>query len=297
MVQKSIWFKPLNTLTQEELRQIFHNDIPETFIEKYGTYSVAKFPNNIKINKDDFDPVEAYLCGCIVGLQSRIPEKKIIALFGDPACGKSYLIRLVANLKDKDLKEIKDIISDDNISDEEAKAIKGLVDNFVIVPKKTTRPARANEKTRNPEIIVGLSEEEVNACDIKYEYSGNLYGFSTGDINQALKYGSVLMIVNNLDAIRELQKIYGKKLIPICIYRVFNQKDWFEFMQEALRSPDEIKGRHSLLENTKKMIINIGILNIEVIPNSTEAKGNKKELLLRLKTIVDKDRTSNTQQR
>ena len=296
MVQKSIWFKPLNTLTQEELKQIFHNDIPETFIKKYGTYSVAKFPDTI-INKDNFDPMEAYLCGYIAGLKPTIPENKIIALFGDPACGKSYLIRLVANLKNKTLDEIKTEMKDDELSDEEAKSIKELVDNITIVPKKTTRPPRENEEQSNPEILEGLSKNNVNACDIKYEYSGNLYGFSTGDINQALKYGSVLMIVNNLDAIRELQKIYGKKLIPICIYRVFNQKDWFEFMQEARRSPDEIKGRHSLLENTKKMIINIGILNLEVIPNYTEAKGNKKELLLRLKTIVDKDRTSNTQQR
>ena len=242
------------------------------------------------INKDNLDPMEAYLCGCIIGLQSRIPENKIIALFGDPACGKSYLIRLVANLKNKNLDEIKKAMGDKEVSDEDAMSIKDLVDNFTIVQKKTTRPLRENEEQSNPEIKAGLSEEEVKACDVTYEYTGNLYGISIKEINDALLNGNVLMIVNNIDARNQLYKKYGKQLMSVYIYRIYDQKEWNEVMKEAGRRPDEINKRIHILSYSGDMYDNIGIQNLDTILNFEGRKGNTKAVLLRLKSIVDRIR-------
>ena len=212
-------------------------------------------------------------------------------LFGDPASGKSYLIRLVANLKNKTLDEIKTEMKDDELSDKKAKSIKELVDNITIVPKKTTRPPRENEEqSKKVEILEGLSEEEVNACDITYEYSGNLYGFSRGEIDEALKQENVLMIVNDLDAITELKKIYRENLKIIIIYRAYNQVNWPEMMKNIGRSQDEIERRLTSLKDTKKIYTNFGPPNLDAIINIPDANGNNIALLLHLKAIVDRDR-------
>lgn len=241
--------------------------------------------------------LEAYILGCIAGKQSIIPENKIIVLFGDPASGKSYLIRLVADLKNKTLDEIKTEMKDDELSDEEAKSIKELVDNITIVPKKTTRPPRENEKpSKKVEILEGLSEEEVNACDITYEYGGNLYGLSIEEIDEALKQENVLMIVNDADAISNLKAIYKEKLKPIAVYRVNTQGDWSKIMKISGRSQDEISKRSNFLQDTKSIYENIRIPNLDVILNFPGAKGNRKALLKRL-VINLGDRTDNNRDR
>ena len=241
--------------------------------------------------------LEAYILGCIASWQSNIPENKIIVLFGDSASGKSYLIRLVADLKNKTLDEIKTEMKDDELSDEEAKSIKELVDNIIIVPKKTTRPPRENEKqSKKVEILEGLSEEEVNACDITYEYGGNLYGLSIGEIDEALKQENVLMIVNDADAISNLKAIYKEKLKPILVYRVNTQGDWSEIMKISERSQDEIIKRANSLNVTKKIYNIIRMVNLDVIVNFPGAKGNKKALLKRLEINLG-DRTDNNKDR
>ncbi len=294
MIKKELYYRPLNQLTDKELRQLFPGgcNYLKKFIEKYGKYSIATFPDSTPIYPlpEGTDLNEAYLLGIIAGKQSRIPKNKLVILFGQPACGKSYLIRLVVSLKDRSIDEIKELIADSIISDEEAKSIKELVDNLVIVPKKTTRPARENEQLDNPEIKVGLPEEEVKACDITYEYSGNLYGISRKDIDNALLEGDALMIINNIDAINRLYERYKNNLMPVYIFRVSDEKKWNQQMEEAGRSLTEIYMRESTLHDINRINNQIEILKQDVVLNFEGIKNNTKSLLLRLKQIVDKTR-------
>ncbi len=46
MVSRRAFFTPLNMLTPVEIRQLFQvDDIPKSFMGKYGKYSIANFPN------------------------------------------------------------------------------------------------------------------------------------------------------------------------------------------------------------------------------------------------------------
>ena len=291
MINRRVYFKPLNELSQGELRRLFpaNYDRLGDFIKKYGEYSIANFPDSVSIYPlpESTNMFEAYLLGEIAGKKSCIPENKVVILFGNPACGKSYLIRLVVSLKNKSLNEIKELIKDSDISDEEAKSIKELVDNIVIVPKKTTRPARENEQQNNPEIIVGLSEEEVKACDVTYEYSGNSYGISLKDIDDALLEGNVLMIVNNIDTLNRLYERYNNNLKPAYIFRVSDEEKWNEQMEKAGRSLTEIYTRESSIPYIEGIYNQIGITNLDVVLNFAGIKNCTKALLLRLKEIID----------
>ena len=110
-----IYFKPINELTSEEFMQLFKEIVyfPKKFKEKYGNYSIATFPNVSPQETDN--PYEAYLFGLIYGLKTHIPKNKLICLFGAPGCGKSHLIRLVAELKGKSIEEIKNMFNDPEI--------------------------------------------------------------------------------------------------------------------------------------------------------------------------------------
>lgn len=45
MVSRRAFFTPLNKLTPGEIIQLFQMDIPKSFMEKYGEYSIANFPD------------------------------------------------------------------------------------------------------------------------------------------------------------------------------------------------------------------------------------------------------------
>lgn len=300
MLKRKNFFTPINQLTQEEITELFKGmSIPEPFIEKYGNYSISTFPPisfPIKIQKQ-VNQHEAFILGMIPCLKQAIPKFKLIAVFGAPGCGKSLLTRLVKELNNKTIDEIKQILKDTNINDEEAYKIKQLVDDLVIIPKKTTRPKRENEECQKPEIVEGISEEEVQACDFKYEYSGNIYGFSKKDIDDASLIGNALMIINDLDILKDLFNKYGTQLLPVYIYRSGSLEDWTEIMKKSGRTSNEILARkdslfksqdmynRSFMDNNKdNIVIPDVILNI---PEESPI-ANSKTLLLQLYRILSK---------
>ena len=290
MTNRRIYFKPINELTTKELKQLFPEivSMPENFIKKYGSYSIATFPTNI-LQKGSENPLEAHLLGYIYGKQTSIPENKLICLFGAPGCGKSHLIHLVANLKNKSIDDIKALITDTKVNDVEAFQIKEMVDSIVIIPKKTTRPKRKNEKQNNPEILEGISKEEVQKCDFNYEYSGNLYGVSKKDIDDALLDGSVLMIINDLETLRKLHMKYSSQLHPVYIYRATSQKEWKEAMQKSGRSPQEIQVRTPAYQKSINLYKQIDMTFPEAIINMPELdSSNTVIILLQLKQIIER---------
>lgn len=296
MLRRKMFFTSINELTKEEITELFKGmSIPESFIEKYGNYSISTFPPisfPIQI-QNPVNQYEAFFLGMITSLKHNIPEFKLVTVFGAPGCGKSLLIRLVKELNNKTVDEIKQKLKDTNINDEEAYKIKQLVDSLVIIPKKTTRPKRENEEFEKPEIVEGISEEEVQACDFKYEYSGNIYGFSKKDIHDASLSGNALMIINDLDILKDLFKEYGSQVLPVYIFRTGNQENWTEIMKKSGRTPNEILSRNNSLLKSEDMYkgafkeeINIPetILNI---PEETPL-ANCKTLLLQLERILSK---------
>ena len=298
MLKRKMFFTPINELTQEEITQLFKGiRVSELFIEKYGKYSISTFPSISIPLTNQYDPYEAFILGMIPCLKQDIPKFKLIAVFGAPGCGKSLLTRLVKELNNKTIDEIKQILKDTNINDEEAFKIKQLVDDLVIIPKKTTRPKRENEECQKPEIVEGISEEEVQACDFKYEYSGNIYGFSKKDIDDASLNGNALMIINDLDILKDLFKEYGTQLLPVYIYRSSSLEDWTEIMKKSGRTSNEILARkdslfksqdmynRSFMDNNKDNIV-----IPEVILNIPEESpmANSKTLLLQLDRILSK---------
>ena len=300
MLKRKIFVTPINELSQEEIIQLFKGiSLSESFIEKYGKYSISTFPQiqlPIPI-KNQHDPYEAFILGMISGIKQDIPKFKLIAVFGAPGCGKSLLIRLVHELNNKTIDEIKQILKDTNINDEEAFKIKQLVDDLVIIPKKTTRPKRESEEFQKPEIVEGISLEEVQACDFKYEYSGNIYGFSKKDIDDASLSGNALMIINDLDTLNDLFKEYGTHLLPLYIYRSGNLKNWTKIMQKSGRTSNEILSRKNSLHKSRDMYNGAFIDNSkdtivipEVILNIPEESplANSKTLLLQLDRILSK---------
>lgn len=293
MANRRAYFKPLKELTPEEMRILFRGEItiPEWFLEKYGEYSVKTFPEAPP--QSVTNPIEAYYFGCITGLKMQIPENKLVAIFGAPGCGKSYLIRLVASLKGKSVEEIKTLLSDEPINDEEAFKIKEVADSFLVVPKKTTRPARDKEKGKHPEILEGIAREEVEACDFKYEYAGNLYGFSKKDIDEALLDGNVIMIVNDLETISKLNEAYSHQFKPTFICRAKSLEEWEKSMSEAGRNSGEIRNRAQKYWESENLYHDkiVDITFPEAILNKPDLDGfSAKTLLLQLKRIVNPQR-------
>jgi len=255
-LKRAVYYKKIGELTQEEFEQLFGiaTDIMEPNfrekIEPIAEKSIADLDiSDYDINTMDF--VTAYLLGSIQSLQTRIPQNHLLVLFGEPGCGKSYVINLISELKKRDLTQIKEedrtflgFNSSDYTVDREIQELKDMVDSISIIQKKTTRPSR-DGKLDKPEIQEGMSREEVEKCDWTYEFAGNLYGISKKEIDEILKTGNAIVIVNDLSmqVMNGLQKTYPQNFLQIIVYRDFDRQKWIDDMKQANRTEKEIETR------------------------------------------------------
>lgn len=299
-MKREVYFKKIGELTQKEFEELFNipTDITDPnfrkILEPIAEHSI--FDINIedyKINELNFNT--AYLLGVIKGLKTRIPETHIIALFGEPGCGKSHLIRLITQLKEMDINEIK---KEDRIAlgfgakeyekDGEIKSYKELADSITIIQKKTTRSSR-DEKGSKPEIEEGLPIEEVEKCDWTYTMGGNLYGISKKEMDEALQKGHVIIIVNDpeLEVMKQLKEAYPNKLIPTQVYRTINEEKWINLMKKDNRSNEEIEKRRKKFGISTKMYAETWKLEMpEVILNLPEEEMLSKHFLMQLQGII-----------
>lgn len=300
MMKREVYFKKIGELTQKEFEELFNipTDITDPnfrkILEPIAEHSI--FDINVqdyKINELSFNT--AYLLGVIQVLKTKIPQTHIIALFGEPGCGKSHLIHLLSQLKEMDLSEIK---KEDRVAlgygaeeyekDEEIKSYKELADSITIIQKKTTRPSR-DGKGNKPEIEEGLPIEEVEKCDWTYTMGGNLYGISKKEMDEALQKGNVMVIVNDpeLEVMKHLKEAYPSRLIATQVYRTTNEKEWIRLMKEDKRSDEEIEKRKKKFGASIKMYKESWHLGIpEVIFNLPQEKMLNKHLLMQLKGIL-----------
>ncbi len=288
-IKRELYYKKIGDLTQKEFEQLFDvaTDITDpSFRERIKPIldeSIAGI--NLESYKiEDLDFVTAYLLGSITAKKGQIPENSLIVLFGEPGCGKSYLIHLISELKKKDLTQITEedreflgIESKDYTSDREIRELKYMVDDISIIQKKTTRPARSTEKS-NPEIQAGATREEVEKCDWTYEFSGNLYGIEKKKIDETLKTQNAMLIVNDssMEVIKDLERVYTKNFLPLILYKEMGQQEWIKEMMQAGRTEEEIQSRLKLFGISQRIYAQIGLAG--VIFNMSKRKNTYKSI-------------------
>ena len=171
-MKRELYYKKIGELTQKEFEQLFNvaTDISEhsfrARLKLFEEKSIADI-NVLDYDMNNMDFVTAYLLGIITSLQTQIPDNHLVVLFGEPGCGKSYLMHIISELKKRVLTQITEedreffeVDPKDYTSDGEIRELKNMVDEMTIIQKKTTRPSR-DGKENNPEIKEGLTREEV----------------------------------------------------------------------------------------------------------------------------------------
>ncbi len=242
--------------------------------------------NVLEYDMNNLDFVTAYLLGIISSLQTQIPDNHLVVLFGESGCGKSYLIHIISELKKRDLTQITEkdreffeLDPKDYTSDGEIRELKDMVDEMTIVPKKTTRPSR-DGKVDKPEIKEGLNRVEVEKCEWTYKFAGNLYGISKEEIDEALKRGDAIVIVNDESMQVTLKEAYPRNFLPMMVYQDFDKQKWINDMRKAGRTEEEIERRLRLLGVSQRIYTKNNLPG--VVFNMSEAR-TVRNLLRQLK--------------
>lgn len=265
-MKRALYYKKIGELTQTEFEQLFNvtTDITEPSFQERIKPIADKSIVDIDIADYDIstmDFVTAYLLGSIMSLQTKIPQNHLIVLFGEPGCGKSYLINLISELKNRDLTQITEadreflgIAPNDYTADAEIRELKDMVDSISIIQKKTTRPSR-DGKSDKPEIQEGIAREEVEKCDWTYEFANNLYGISKEEIDEVLRTNNAIMIVNDstMRVMNGLKETYPENFLPVIVYQDFNRQKWIKDMKRAGRTEKEIEERMSTFGISQKI--------------------------------------------
>lgn len=263
---RKLYYKKIGELTQSEFEQLFNvsTDINEPSFREILKPIADQSISSINIgdyNLNDMKFMTAYLLGKINGMKEEMPKNHLIVLFGEPGCGKSYLIQLISEIQKRDLKEITEddrklfgVQPTDYTSDREITALKEMVDSISIIPKKTSRPPRDGNPNK-PEIQEGVSREEVEKCEWTYEFAGNIYGISKQEIDEALKTGDAILIGNDpsIETMKRLKKDYPENFFPILVYIDVDEQKWVQTMKQANRTNEEIGRRRKTYGMSQKI--------------------------------------------
>ena len=141
---RELYFKPIGELTQKEFELLFNmpTDINDPNFRKKLEPIANKSIANINVEDYDINELDfntAYLLGVMMSLQQNIPENRLIVVFGESGCGKSYLINLISKLKQMNNEQIMSFLGDDSQSlesDVVVKDIKEMIDQIGIVQKR-----------------------------------------------------------------------------------------------------------------------------------------------------------------
>jgi len=100
-----------------------------------------------------------------------------------------------------------------------------------IVPKHTSRARRGDDSEEM--ICPGHSNHDLDGCDIRYKNYGDEYGIKSAEIWEGLRKGnSQVAVVSNLDAIKELQQIFGEFMVLVYVH---SKMDAEEYQREAVK--------------------------------------------------------------
>jgi len=94
-----------------------------------------------------------------------------------------------------------------------------------IVPKHTSRARRDDDSEEM--ICPGHSNHDLDGCDIRYENYGDEYGIKSVEIWEGLRKGdSQVAVVSNLDAIKELQRIFSEFMVLVYVHSKMEAEEY-----------------------------------------------------------------------
>jgi len=133
---------------------------------------------------------------------------RLFVIVGTPGSGKDLLIRAVNDL--------------------------GTL-HAGIVPKHTSRARRSDDSEEM--IFSDHSDYDLAGCDIRYDNYGDEYGIKSVQIWEGLRKGnSQVAVVSDLDAIKELQRIFGEFMVLVYVH---SRMDAEEYRREAAKHGDD----------------------------------------------------------
>ena len=111
-----------------------------------------------------------------------------------------------------------------------------------IIPKHTSRdrlPNDGNEMTCD-----GDPGYDLDGCDIQYENYGDKYGIKSDEIWEGLRKGAFqVVVVSNLDAIKELRKIFGDLTVLIYVHSDMSAEEYRRVTAEYRNDADYVERR------------------------------------------------------
>ena len=135
--------------------------------------------------------------------------QRLFVIVGTPGSGKDLLIRAVNDMG---------------------------AQHAQIVPKHTSRVRRRDDG--NEMICPGDPGHDLEGCDVTYENYSEKYGIKSDKIWEGLKKGAFqVVVVSNLDAIKNLQRIFGELMVLIYVHSEMDAK---EYQREEIKHEDDI---------------------------------------------------------
>ena len=104
-----------------------------------------------------------------------------------------------------------------------------------------------------------MNIEDVQKCEWSYEFSGNLYGISKEEVDEALKIGHAIVIVNDpsMKVMDSMKEAYGTNFKPVIVYKDMDMEKWVEDMRKAGRTEEEINKRKKAFGTSKEIYKNV----------------------------------------
>ena len=133
-----------------------------------------------------------------------IITQRLFIIVGTPGSGKDLLIRAVNDMG---------------------------AQHAQIVPKHTSRARRRDDG--NEMICPGDPDYDLEGCDVTYENYADRYGIKSDRIWKGLRKGAFqVVVVSNIDAIKDLQRIFGELMVLIYVH---SEKTAEEYRREEAK--------------------------------------------------------------
>jgi len=145
----------------------------------------------------------------------------IVVISGDYASGKSYIAREILSKYPK----------------------------LSIIQKKTTRESRIDEGDV-PEIVGGVTRDDIEKFEYKYELNGQLYGFSKSEIEDTFDHNKIpCVIISNGKIFGKLNRDYPNKVLLLHIKPFLTDETFEDTFDKQGRTREEFNARKGVVNS------------------------------------------------
>lgn len=89
-------------------------------------------------------------------------------------------------------------------------------------------------------------------CDILYTMYGNVYGFSSYDIQEQLNLKNIILITNDTNTIAKMKQMFPNRVVVVCIVSDINKRDLRKIFLKRYGIPSFNKRKTRLLSQVNK---------------------------------------------